>query len=145
MKQFSLEKVLEYRRHVRQERRSDLATALAVEQALISERADVENQRSGQLQELAALSRSESLDVDGAARRRYFTTQLDIQLLVIEQQMEPARIRVEAKRNELVRADQDVKALEKLRAGHFSTEQYAENRRTEHALAEQWQSTNWSW
>ena len=145
MKPFPLEKVLDVRRHARQERRHALAAAMADEQQLIDLKQQQELQKQQLLGELAELSREESLNIEAAARRRYFVGQVEIQIMVIEQQIEQARQVVEQARSALIAADQDVKALEKLREQHLAEQAYSENRRNEIVLTEQWQSANWNW
>ncbi len=145
MKPFPLEKVLDVRRHTRQERRYALAAAMADEQQLIDLKQQQELQKQQLLDELAELSREESLNIEAAARRRYFVGQVEIQIMVIEQQIEQARQIVEQARSALIAADQDVKALEKLREQHLAEQAYSENRRNEIVLTEQWQSANWNW
>lgn len=145
MKPFPLEKVLDVRRHTRQERRYALAAAMADEQQLIHLKQQQELQKQQLLDELAELSREESLNIEAAARRRYFVGQVEIQIMVIEQQIEQARQIVEQARSALIAADQDVKALEKLREQHLAEQAYSENRRNEIVLTEQWQSANWNW
>lgn len=145
MKTFRLDKVLDYRKHLRLEARNALATALADEQTLLVHRSRIERQKNQQMSELASFTRSEVVNVEAAARRRYFTGQLDIQLLVLDEQLTQARQIVEQQRLMLVKADQEVKALERLREKHFAEETAHEQRRFEIELSEQWQSSNWNW
>jgi flagellar export protein FliJ len=145
VKPFPLEKVLDVRRHTRQQRRHALAEAMADEQTLLELKLQREIQRQQLLDQLTGLSQAESLNVEAAARRRYFSGQIDIQIMVLDQQIEEARQHVERARSALIVADQDVKALEKLRETHFAEQAHAENRRNEIVLAEQWQSANWNW
>ncbi len=118
---------------------------MADEQQLIDLKQQQELQKQQLLDELAELSREESLNIEAAARRRYFVGQVEIQIMVIEQQIEQARQIVEQARSALIAADQDVKALEKLREQHLAEQAYSENRRNEIVLTEQWQSANWNW
>ena len=145
MKPFRLDKVLEYRKHLRLEARNALASAINDEQTLLEHQARVNRQKGQQLVELAAFTRSEVVNVEAAARRRYFTGQLDIQLMIVAEQLVQARQVVEQNRMVLVKADQEVKALERLREKHLEDETAHEQRRTEVELSEQWQSANWSW
>ena len=145
MKPFRLDKVLDYRKHLRLEARNALASAIADEQTLIENRSRIERQKNLQMSELAGFTRSNVVNVEAAARRRYFTGQLDIQLLVLAEQLTQARQIVEQQRLILVKADQEVKALERLREKHVEEETALELRRAELELSEQWQSSNWSW
>ena len=145
MKQFRLDKVLEYRRHQRLEARNALASAISDEQTLIEHQSRINRQKGQQLSELAGFTRSEVVNVEAAARRRYFTGQLEIQLMVVAEQLVQARQVVEQMRVVLVKADQEVKALERLREKHVEEETALEQKRTEIELSEQWQSANWNW
>jgi flagellar protein FliJ len=145
MKQFRLDKVLEYRRHQRLEARNALASAISDEQTLIEHQSRINRQKGQQLSELAGFTRSEVVNVEAAARRRYFTGQLEIQLMVVAEQLVQARQVVEQMRVVLVKADQEVKALERLREKHVEEETSLEQKRTEIELSEQWQSANWNW
>jgi flagellar export protein FliJ len=145
MKPFRLDKVLEYRKHLRLEARNALASAISDEQTLLEQQARVNRQKGQQLAELAVLTQSEAVNVEAAARRRYFTGQLDIQLMLVAEQLVQAQQVVEQKRMLVVKADQEVKALERLREKHFEEETSHELKRTEIELSEQWQSANWRW
>jgi flagellar export protein FliJ len=145
MKPFRLEKVLEYRKHLRLEARNALASAIGDEQTLLKHQAMIERQKQQQMEELATFAQSEAFNVEAAARRRYFTGQLDIQLMVVAEQLVQARNVVEHQRMFLVKADQEVKVLERLRDKHFEEETALEHKRSEIQLSEQWQSSNWNW
>lgn len=145
MKPFPLTRVLDVRRHTRQQRRNALAEAMEDEQAILTLKNEREEQKHQLLGELAVLSQSETLNVEAAARRRYFVGQIDIQIMVLDQQLEEARRHVETARADLIRADQEVRTLEKLQDRFVAEQQYAENRRMETMLTEQWQAANWDW
>lgn len=138
---FPLEKVLEFRRHVRLERRHALAAALADEQQLLDERTQVEAVREETLTQLGEVTRPGQFNVEAAARRRYFTGQLDVRLLILKDQIDKAHLVVEQRRNELIKADQDVQALERLREKHVEEQTYELRRKSELELADQWQAS----
>ncbi|MDA0284364.1 MAG: flagellar FliJ family protein [Planctomycetota bacterium] len=145
MKPFRLDKVLDYRKHLRVEARNALAAALADERTLLDNRAKVGRQKKTQMDQLSSFTRSDVINVEAAARRRYFTGQLDIQIMILDEQLAQARHIVELRRTTLVTADQEVKALERLRETHVAEEVASDLRRTEIELGEQWQSSNWKW
>ncbi len=145
MKPFRLDKVLDYRKHVRLDARNALASAIGDEQALLDHQSKIERQKKQQMDELATFAQTEAFNVEAAARRRYFVGQLDIQLMVVAEQLVQARNIVEQQRMILVKADQEVKALERLRENHFEDEEQQQLKRTEIELSEQWQSSNWGW
>ena len=122
MKPFRLEKVLEYRKHLRLDARNALASAIGDEQTLLTHQTRFERQKQQQISELATFAQSEAFNVEAAARRRYFTGQLDIQLMIVAEQLVQARAIVEQQRMILVKADQEVKSLERLREKHVEDE-----------------------
>jgi len=145
MKPFRLEKVLEYRKHLRLDARNALAAAIGDEQALLDHQTQIEQQKQQQMGELATFAQSEAFNVEAAARRRYFMGQLDIQLMVVAEQLVQAGMIVEQQRMVLVKADQEVKALERLHEKHIEEQTAQEQKRSEIELSEQWQSANWGW
>lgn len=145
MKPFRLDKVLDYRKHLRLEARNALAAALADERTLLDNRAKVGRQKKTQMDQLSSFTRSDVINVEAAARRRYFTGQLDIQIMILDEQLAQARQIVELRRTTLVTADQEVKSLERLRETHVEEEVASDLRRTEIELGERWQSSNWKW
>lgn len=140
MKPFPLEKVLDYRRHLRVERRNALAAAMSEEQSLLDQRSEVESRKAETVSQLQSMTRPGELNVEAAARRRYFVGQLDIRILILAEQIEQAHAVVEQRRQELIVADQEVRMLERLREKHVEEETAGQLRRTELELADQWQA-----
>ena len=145
MKPFRLEKVLEYRKHLRLDARNALASAIGDEQTLLNHKAQAERQKQQQMRELATFAQSETFNIEAAARRRYFMGHLDVQLMVVADQLIQARIIVEQQRMVLVEADQEVKSLERLYEQYVAEQTAQEQKRSEIELSEQWQSANWCW
>ena len=145
MQRFPLDKVLGYRSHVRLEKRNLLAAALADERTLLNYRQQLVVKREQQTTELSELFQQETLDVSATGRRSLYARRLDAEMSVIDQNIIEARRRIEACRLELVKADQDVKALDRLKEKHVEEQTYLESRKTEHELGEQWQAANWTW
>ena len=145
MKPFRLEKVLEYRKHLRLDARNALASAISDEQTLLNHQAQAERQKQQQMGELATFAQSENFNIEAAARRRYFMGQLDIQLMVVAEQLIQARMIVEQQRMVLVKADQEVKSLERLYEKYVEEQTAQDQKRSEIELSEQWQSASWCW
>ena len=145
MKPFRLEKVLEYRKHLSLDARNALASAIGDQQTLVHLLGQMERQKQQQMEELATFAESESFYVEGAARRRYFMGQLDIQLMVVAEQLIQAQMIVEQQRIVLVKADQKVKSLERLFEKYVEEQTAKEQKLAEIELSEQWQSANWCW
>ncbi|GEM_PF-1160930 len=140
MQTFPYTKVLDYRRHVRLECRQELAAILADQQTLRERWSELNVDRQRQLDELGRLTESGYLSVDAAARRRYFTGQLDRELLVVNEQLLHIRDECELRRTVLVQADQDVQAMERLEEMHIGRAECESRRRSELELADQWQA-----
>lgn len=140
MKPFPLEKVLDYRCHLRMERRNALAAAMSEEQALLDQRSEVESWKAETVGQLQSMTRPGELNVEATARRRYFVGQLEIRILILTEQIEQVRAIVEQRRQELIVADQEVRMLERLREKHIEEETAAQLRRAELELADQWQA-----
>lgn len=140
MKPFPYVKVLDYRRHLRLERRQELAEVLAEERDLLAHRSRLDEEKQRQLEDLGRLAESNELSVEAAARRRYFAGQLEIEVMVVDEQILKLREEIEARRLALVGADQDVQSLERLEEKHVAREEYEGQRRTEMELGDQWQS-----
>lgn len=143
MPTFRLDKVLDFRSHLRLDKRHALQAAIAGEQELVMHQEHVKQQRTALLNELTALAQSRDMDVAAAARRRHFISRLDIEIMILEQQITEARRKVEIARSELIKADQDVKAIEKLKEKFLSEQTYVAAKATERELSEQWQAANW--
>jgi len=137
---FPFTKVLDYRRHLRQECRQELAAVLSDEQVLRDDRSRLEVERQRQLDELGQLAESNHPSVDAAARRRRFAGQLDVELLVVKEQLAHLRDECEMRRSALVQADQEVQTLERLEELHVGRAEYEFRRRSEIELADQWQA-----
>jgi flagellar export protein FliJ len=137
---FPFTKVLDYRRHLRQECRQELAAVLADEQTLRDVRTRLEVERRRQLEELGRLAESSNPSVDAAARRRRFAGQLDRELLVVSEQLLHLRDESEKRRTDLLQADQQVQTLERLEEIHVGRAEYESRRRSEIELADQWQA-----
>lgn len=140
LKPFPFTKVLDYRRHSRQECRQELAAVMAEEQQLLHHRADLEQQKQSQLVELGRLAASSEFSVDAAARRRYFAGQLEIEVLLVDDHVAQLQAEIERCRDALIQADKDVQALERLEVKHVSREEYERLRRSEIELSDQWQA-----
>lgn len=102
----------------RQNRRDQIQVALA---QLTRQAADLQAQldrlrtaRAEQLQQIRGHCVQGTVDVDAAASRRFFATQLEYRSRATEVERQQILERIAACRQTLVRADQDVKVLERL-------------------------------
>ena len=111
---FKFEPVLKLRRYRRDLCRQLLAQVLADDAQLVSQRQSMESARQHQLAELRSLSEGGVVDISGAASRRYYIGQLAGEIRAVEHRREVVAQQIALCRQALVRADQDVKALEKI-------------------------------
>lgn len=113
--QFRLAALLRYRESLRNQCRQVLATWLARDAALIAEQDRVEQERLQQLEEMRSAQRTgDVLYVDRLASRRYRLGQLAAAQQNLVTQRQHVGRQMEVCRQALVRADQGVKALERL-------------------------------
>jgi flagellar protein FliJ len=113
--QFRLAALLRYRESLRDQCRQVLATWLARDAALADEQDRVEQERQQQLEEMRIAQRTgEELLVDRLAARRYRLGQLAVTQQSLTSQRQQVGRQMESCRQALVRADQGVKALERL-------------------------------
>ena len=140
--QFRLELLLDYRKSLRDLVRQRLAQKLAEEHALLAERQHFEQLRQLLLDQLRELSARGSMAVDRSASRRYFAGRLLVQIAAVEQQRRRLCEQIDVCRNDLVRADQAVKVLEKLSDKQRTRFQYALDRREALELEDIWSAVH---
>ncbi len=144
-KPFPLIKVLEYRRHLRLDRRNALAAAMAEERELQQQHDQATQQRRHEIDELGKLLQQPGrLDVELAHQRRNLATRIEAHLVQLAQGLQNAQTKVEICRRDLVHADQEVKALERLQETFVAEQTFQMHKQAEIALAEQWQARHWA-
>jgi flagellar protein FliJ len=117
---FRLASVLRLRVSVRDEKRAKLAEAYAALQKLEERRLElIEETRQLADWQLGA-SRGGSLNVDRILDAQRYQGVLQAELHIVQQQKTAVEAETEKRRAALVIADQDVKALEKLRENQFA-------------------------
>lgn len=112
--QFRLQSLLNYRESRRDRVRQFLAQLLAKDQELSTQREAVLDQRTALLNEMHALQLAPQFNVDHAASRRYHAGQLMVEAEIIAQQRQKLGEQIAQCRQALIKADQNVKVLEKL-------------------------------
>ena len=112
--QFRLQSLLNYRESRRDRVRQFLAQLLAKDHELAMERDAVLDRRTALLTEMHGLQLAPQLNVDHAASRRYHAGQLLVEAEIIAQQRLKLGEQIAQCRQALIKADQNVKVLEKL-------------------------------
>lgn len=135
---FKLKPVLKLRQYRRDLCRQLLAQILADDAALIAERQRHENNRRAQLEELKTISASGGINVDRSASRRYFCGQLTVAMKIVDQRREIVAQQLEMCRKALVRADQEVKSLEKIEATQRAEFDYENEKSAARELEDAW-------
>lgn len=138
---FKLNPVLKLRKNERDIRQQLLTDVLRVDGNLVDRRRQIEAERDGLIVELRALgSEGSDIDVDASTARRHYAVQLAGTMGEIDARRAALAGKIEQCRQALVRADQRVKALEKL-AEKQETEFIFQQERLEfRGLEETWQA-----
>lgn len=126
------------RRNRRDLCRQLLAGVLQEDAALQSRRQQVEQERLAQLQELKQAGVPGEVDVPAAAARRYYAGRLAADIGAIDRQRSIIAQQIAACRAGLVKADQDVRVLERLEERQHSDFEYQRQRREGLALEDVW-------
>jgi flagellar protein FliJ len=111
---FRLRSLLEFRRHRRDLCRQLMAQVLADEANLLAERQTALASRERQFQEIRGLSRRGPVVVEAAISRRYHSGQLLLQVRTIEEKRRLVSQQLQLCREALIKADTEVKVLERL-------------------------------
>ncbi len=135
---FRLQSLLRYRKHRLNQCLQLLAQILAEDRSLNDQRARLERNKVGQLDELRILGQLTSLDVDAATARRYFIGQLNGQIANVDHQREIVAGQLEMCRQATNRAENEVKVLEKLREKQETAFNYEQERRTSREVDDLW-------
>jgi flagellar export protein FliJ len=138
---FKLNPLLKLRRNERDVRQQLLADVLRRDSVLVARRRKFETDREMQIDELRALAgRASEIDVDAAAARRHYAVQLLGMMHEIDVQRAALATKIEDCRQALIRADQAVKALEKLAEKQEGEFIFQQERLESRALEEAWQA-----
>ncbi len=135
---FALRPLLEFRRHRRNLCRQLLAQVLADEAALLADRQTALASRERQFAEIRGLSRRGHVSIERAISRRYHTGQLLGQVRVIEEKRRLVAQQMQLCRDALVKADTEVKALERLEERQRAEFQYRAERRSQFEREDAW-------
>ncbi|MAG92997.1 MAG: hypothetical protein CMJ48_04535 [Planctomycetaceae bacterium] len=131
---------MSYRENRRALCRQLLARVLADEQELIDQREQLVSHRIGQLEELRQISDMGRVDVDRSAARRYFAGRLVAEIDMVDRRRQLVVQQIGLCRQTLVRADQDVKVLEKLKDKAKTAFDEREEKRLSRELEESWRA-----
>ncbi len=137
---FKLTSLLKLRRNQRDVCQQRLTEGLARDAQLVEMRVAAEKDRSAQLNEIRELSAAGDMNVDAASARRYFATQLTGDMLNIEHHRRELAKYIGQCRQALMKADQAVKALEKLEENQRTEFNQEQERRARRELEETWQA-----
>jgi hypothetical protein len=135
---FGLRPLLEFRRHRRNLCRQLLAQVLADEGALLAHKRTALASRERQFAEMRALSRIGRVSIEGAISRRYHSGQLMGQVRMIEDKHRLIGQQLQLCREALVKADTEVKALERLEERQRAEFKYHDERRNQFEREDAW-------
>lgn len=135
---FRFQALLRYREHQRDLCRQLLAGVLADESNLISQGNRLETTRQQQFDELRQLGQPGEVDVDKSASRRYYAGQLLGDMRQLQRQRDVVSQQLQLCRQALVKADQQVKVLEKLEERQRAEFRYFQERQAAKQLEDEW-------
>jgi len=110
-----LESLLRFRENQRNRCRQLIAEVLADDRRLIDTRTQYEQHRAEILNEMRTLGQTGSFDISKVSSRRFHASQLTAQMSGIDEQRKLLSQQIELCRQALVKSDQEVKVLEKLK------------------------------
>jgi len=136
--EFQFASLLNLRENNRQLCRVALAKILQDQQQLELQQQAIQNERNELLQQIRQLSQAGNVNVNEAASRRYYAGQLKLTMQAVMQQQQELASQLEACRQQLIKADQEVKALEQLAEKQFAAFQYEQQKMEAHELEDTW-------
>ena len=139
--QFQFESVLKMRRHKRSMCRQLLGEMLQTDQRLIDQAEQLKQHRSEQFQEIRVRQSEGRVDIDGTTSLRYYAGQLQTQIKSVNTNRELMGKQIVLCRQALAKAEQEVKAMEKLSDKHREIFLYAQNQKEMVELEETWSAT----
>jgi flagellar export protein FliJ len=139
---FRFEALLRLREHQRDWCRQLLADVVGRDVELSRRRRRVEDERSGQMQELRKMGGAGEVNVDASATRRVYAGQLLGSIGNIERERALLAEQIEQFRKALVLRDQGVRSLEILRDKQFAVFTYEQERSELHEVEEAWRAVN---
>lgn len=139
--EFQFESVLKIRRHKRSLCRQLLGEILLTNQQLIEQNQQLDHLRKAQFQEIRLRQAKGLIDVDGATNLRSYASQLQAQIQTVIANRKLVEKQIAVCKQTLSRAEQDVKAMEKLSEKYRDQFQYEQNRKEAFELEETWAAT----
>ncbi|MBL4883867.1 MAG: flagellar FliJ family protein [Planctomycetaceae bacterium] len=135
---FELDSLLKYRKHQRDQCRQLLGSILEQETASLNEIQSTQQEREQVSEEIRVESAQGAVDVQFNASRRFYQSQLDLNIRQVQMQLEQVREQIVLCRKALQQADAAVKALEQLREKRLQKHEYHEAKRLEVEMQDAW-------
>ncbi|MCA9022223.1 MAG: flagellar FliJ family protein [Planctomycetaceae bacterium] len=129
------------RRHKRSMCRQLLGEMLQTDQRLIDQAEQLKQHRTEQLQEIRARQSEGLVDIDGTTSLRYYAGQLQAQIQSVIASRNVVGKQIALCRQTLAKAEQEVKAMEKLSDKYRDAFLYAQNQKEMIELEETWSAT----
>jgi flagellar biosynthesis chaperone FliJ len=113
---FELETLLDLKRQKRDTARQALSGLLRQSAELLDRRAERNDRRQAQLDDLRHCASGDELDIEASRSRRLYARRLTNEIIALDNEHATLARQIEAARQLLLGADQEVRALEKLSA-----------------------------
>jgi flagellar protein FliJ len=135
---FRFETLLKFRQHRRDMVVTFLGQLMSDDRRFVEQRAEMEAKRRGQLDEIRELANHTTINIDQAATRRYYAGQITGEIQQVLRQRNVLGEQIAQCRQALVKTDQDVKVLEKLKEKQKQEFHADELRKSGRELEETW-------
>ncbi len=133
---FRLATLLRLRETARDDRRSELAEAFRVDDALSEQVDDIERKRVQVRRECQQAASPGTVDIDRLVEAQRFELSLKAQRGNLDQQRQAVAEEIQRRRDRLIEANREVRVLEKLRGKQETRHRRDENRREVKVLDE---------
>lgn len=140
---FRLQALQKLREHHRDQCREELARILAEDQALIQQRAELEQNRLHTMEDLTARLAADRVAVAEVTALRQYIGWLQSEMRQVDRQRAEVAERITIARQKLVGADQNVKVLEKLDSRQREEYEKELEKRSSREREEIWQAGHW--
>lgn len=138
--EFKLAALLTYRENRRNRCRQILSQVLAEDQALIDQKNSIQQEYLATEQDLKQLGQNGTFDIDKASARRFHLGQLQVQMKQVDLQREQLQEKRELCRLAVVQADQEVKAIEKIKDKKLNAYEQHQLKIENRELEDAWQA-----
>ncbi len=139
---FRFEALLKYRCYRRDLLSSLLAQIVAQKTNIEDQRLALQQKRAHQIDEMRGMTDLGSIDIDAMASRRFHAGSLTIETAHVDRQIQLVDEQLEACRQAVITAEQDVETLERLKTKQRTKHEFEQQKRQQRELEDVWISAH---